>query len=109
MYFCNKQIYNCKSKQHYKMSYQIDEEVLLEHDIDTLPMRDLIVYNDDVNTFEHVIETLVAVCKHTPEQAEQCTIIIHFKGKCAVKKGSFEELIPMRTALCDRGLSAEIS
>lgn len=91
------------------MSYQIDEEVLLEHDIDTLPMRDLIVYNDDVNTFEHVIETLVAVCKHTPEQAEQCTIIIHFKGKCAVKKGSFEELIPMRTALCDRGLSAEIS
>lgn len=91
------------------MGYQLDEEVLLEHDVDTLPMRDLIVYNDDVNTFEHVIETLIAVCKHTPEQAEQCTIIIHFKGKCAVKKGSFEELIPMRTALCDRGLSAEIS
>lgn len=91
------------------MGYQIDEEVLLEHDVDTLPMRDLIVYNDDVNTFEHVIETLITVCKHTPEQAEQCTIIIHFKGKCAVKKGSFEELIPMRTALCDRGLSAEIA
>jgi len=91
------------------MGYQLDEEVLLEHDVDTLPMRDLIVYNDDVNTFEHVIETLIAVCKHTPEQAEQCTIIIHFKGKCAVKKGSFEELIPMRTALCDRGLSAEIA
>ena len=91
------------------MGYQLDEEVLLEHDVDTLPMRDLIVYNDDVNTFEHVIETLIAVCKHTPEQAEQCTIIIHFKGKCAVKKGSFEELIPMRTALFDRGLSAEIA
>lgn len=91
------------------MSYQIDEEVLLENDVDTLPMRDLIVYNDDVNTFEHVIDTLIKVCNHTAEQAEQCTLIIHFKGKCAVKKGSFEDLKPLRAALCDRGLSAEIA
>ena len=91
------------------MSYQIEEEVLLDHDIDTLPMRDLIVYNDDVNTFDHVIDTLIKVCGHTSEQAEQCTVIIHYKGKCGVKRGSFEELIPLRTALCDRGLSAEIS
>ncbi|MEY3417422.1 MAG: hypothetical protein RL711_983 [Bacteroidota bacterium] len=91
------------------MAYQIEEEVLLEHEMDTLPMRDLIVYNDDVNTFEHVIDTLIKVCKHSNEQAEQCTIVIHFKGKCAVKKGSFEDLIPFRTAICDRGLSAEIS
>jgi ATP-dependent Clp protease adaptor protein ClpS len=91
------------------MAYQIEEEVLVDHEMDTLPMRDLIVYNDDVNTFEHVIDTLIKVCKHSSEQAEQCTIVIHFKGKCAVKKGSFEDLIPLRTAICDRGLSAEIS
>lgn len=70
--------------------------------------KDLIVFNDDFNTFDHVIETLVQVCNHTLEQAEQCTILIHYKGKCAVKKGTLSELKPMRTAICDRGISAEI-
>ena len=70
--------------------------------------RDLIVYNDEVNTFDHVIDTLLKVCRHSPEQAEQCTLIVHYKGKCAVKAGSFEELTPMRQAICDRGISAEI-
>jgi len=69
---------------------------------------DLVVYNDDVNTFDHVIESLIKVCKHEVTQAEQCTWIIHYNGKCQVKHGSFEKLEPMCTALLDRGISAEI-
>lgn len=70
--------------------------------------RDLIVYNDDINTFDHVIESLIKVCKHEVEQAEQCTYIIHFNGKCQVKRGEYEKLEPMCTALLDRGITAEI-
>ena len=76
--------------------------------IEITELKDLIVFNDDVNTFEHVIETLIKVCKHTPEQAEQCTLLIHYKGKCAVKKGSYEELRPMREAICEVGIDAKI-
>ena len=70
--------------------------------------KDLVVYNDDVNTFDHVIESLIKVCKHEVEQAEQCTWIIHFNGKCQVKRGEYEKLEPMCTALLERGISAEI-
>ena len=70
--------------------------------------KDLLIYNDEVNTFEHVIDSLVKVCKHETIQAEQCTWIIHYNGKCAVKKGEFESLKPMRDALCDRGIDAKI-
>jgi ATP-dependent Clp protease adaptor protein ClpS len=69
---------------------------------------DLVVFNDDVNTFDHVINTLIEICEHSSEQAEQCTLIIHYKGKCTVKSGNFEKLIPMRQAICNRGISAEI-
>jgi ATP-dependent Clp protease adaptor protein ClpS len=69
---------------------------------------DLVVFNDDVNTFEHVIRTLIKVCDHTPEQAEQCTYLIHFKGKCTVKTGSFDELRPLREAICEAGIDAKI-
>ncbi len=68
----------------------------------------LVLHNDDVNTFDFVISSLMKVCKHTPEQAEQCTWLVHYKGKCDVKSGSYEFLEPMCTALLDRGLSAEI-
>ncbi|CCH55414.1 ATP-dependent Clp protease adaptor protein ClpS [Fibrisoma limi BUZ 3] len=71
-------------------------------------VHNLVVFNDDVNTFDHVIETLIDVCGHTPEQAEQCTLLIHFKGKCTVKNGSWEELVPMRNEICRRGISAEV-
>jgi ATP-dependent Clp protease adaptor protein ClpS len=84
------------------------EELALLEEVQTSEMLDLVVFNDDVNTFEHVINTLIKVCGHGPEQAEQCTLIIHHKGKCAVKKGSFEELKPMRQSVCDHGISAEI-
>ncbi len=70
--------------------------------------KDLLIYNDEVNTFEHVIDSLVKVCKHEIIQAEQCTWIIHYNGKCAVKKGEFESLKPMRDALCERGIDAKI-
>jgi len=83
------------------------EEVLVEELVD-LDACDLIVYNDEVNTFNHVTQILIKVCKHTAEQAEQCTIIIHFKGKCAVKKGGYEELKPFCMAILDAGIQAEI-
>jgi ATP-dependent Clp protease adaptor protein ClpS len=69
---------------------------------------DLIVYNDDVNTFEHVIASLVDICEHQLFQAEQCTWIIHHNGKCSVKRGSFEKLEPMHQAFMDRQISAKI-
>ncbi|HMU46151.1 MAG TPA: ATP-dependent Clp protease adaptor ClpS [Chitinophagaceae bacterium] len=68
----------------------------------------LIVWNDDVNTFEWVIETLVQVCGHSEEQAEQCAYIIHFQGKYAVKNGSYDELKPQRDAIIDRGINATV-
>lgn len=68
----------------------------------------LIVWNDDVNTFDWVIETLVKICGHTQEQAEQCALLIHFQGKYAVKQGSYQELEPMCTAITDRMISATI-
>jgi len=70
--------------------------------------HEIILYNDDVNTFDHVIDSLVKVCKHEIEQAEQCTWIIHYNGKCQVKRGEFEKLEPLCVALLDRGISAEI-
>ena len=80
---------------------------VLEDVVET-DVHNLVVFNDDVNTFEHVIETLIDVCKHTPEQAEQCTLLIHYKGKCAVQNGSWDELVPMRNEICRRGISAEV-
>src|SRR6478609_1755614 len=68
----------------------------------------LIVWNDEVNTFEWVIETLMEVCNHSFEQAEQCAYIIHFKGKYAVRHGSYDELKPMCEAITERGIGATL-
>lgn len=68
----------------------------------------LVVFNDDFNTFEHVIYTLIKVCKHSREQAEQCTYLIHYKGKCAVKEGKRELLNPMARAICEAGIDARV-
>ncbi len=70
--------------------------------------NEIVLYNDDFNTFDHVIFTLIKVCKHTSEQAEQCAILVHYKGQCTVKTGVFEELKPQCTQLLEAGLSAEI-
>lgn len=68
----------------------------------------LVLYNDEVNTFDWVIESLIKICKHDLLQAEQCSLIVHHNGKCAVKNGGFDDLKPMKEALVDRGLSATI-
>jgi ATP-dependent Clp protease adaptor protein ClpS len=91
-----------------KTSHQEQELVDVLEVIDVTDVKDLIVFNDDFNTFDHVIQTLIRVCKHTTEQAEQCTWLIHYKGKCAVKSGSMDELKPMREAICDAGIDARI-
>lgn len=70
--------------------------------------HEIILYNDDVNTFDFVIDSLIDVCEHTLEQAEQCTILVHYKGKCAVKTGEYKDLEPRCTRLLELGLSAEI-
>lgn len=70
--------------------------------------KKLVVYNDDVNTFDWVIQSLVEVCNHNPLQAEQCSMLIHYKGKAAVKEGELDELKPMKDGLSDRGLSVTI-
>lgn len=90
--------------QHSWESESQDEEVLLLEE----NQHTLVLHNDEVNTFDFVIDSLVHVCKHSLIQAEQCTWLVHFKGKCEVKSGTFEFLKPMCTALLDRGLSAEI-
>ncbi len=84
----------------------ISEEVLVSEAVKN--NNEIVLFNDDVNTFDHVIATLIQVCKHTSEQAEQCAILVHYKGKCTVKTGDLKELIPQCTQLLEAGLSAEI-
>ncbi len=85
-------------------------ETLFEEEVveKQVAQHNLIVYNDDVNTFDHVIESLIKVCNHDAVQAEQCTMLIHYKGKCDVKSGEYTKLTDMCTALLDRGISAEV-
>ena len=85
---------------------QYDEEVLVLDATDEV--YKLVLYNDDIHTFDYVIDNLIDICKHTLEQAEQCTILVHYKGKCTVKTGSFDELKLQCTQLLEAGLSAEI-
>lgn len=70
--------------------------------------KQLILYNDDFNTFDFVIDTLIEVCGHEPKQAEQCTLVIHYKGKCAVKSGSLDKLNPMHKEMINRKLTSNI-
>lgn len=85
---------------------QILEEVSIEELLGN--QNTIVLFNDDVNTFDHVIETLMNVCNHEPLQAEQCALLVHYKGKCDVKSGEINDLAPMCSALLDAGLSAEI-
>lgn len=82
------------------------EELLLQEEVIT--QNEIVLYNDEVNTFDHVINTLIYACDHTPEQAEQCSIIVHHNGKCTVKTGELTDLKPRCSMLLDAGLSAEI-
>ena len=90
--------------------YNHKEQENPEFDLEVKSSRlhEIILYNDDINTFDHVIRTLIEVCEHTPEQAEQCSLIVHYKGKCSVKSGTYDELEPKCIRLHAAGLSAEI-
>jgi ATP-dependent Clp protease adaptor protein ClpS len=92
----------------YNPGIQWQTEERGDTDVLTEELHNLIVWNDDVNTFDWVIESLVDVCEHESMQAEQCALIIHHKGKCGVKKGTFDELRPKAEALIDRGIQATI-
>jgi ATP-dependent Clp protease adaptor protein ClpS len=80
----------------------------IDTDVATQALFSLVVWNDEVNTFEWVIETLVTICHHSQEQAEQCAYIIHFRGKYAVKQGDYDELKPLCDAITERGIGATL-
>jgi ATP-dependent Clp protease adaptor protein ClpS len=87
-------------------------EILEQETVKTIlkdeAIKALILYNDDFNTFEFVTESLIKVCKHDSLQAEQCTYLVHYTGKCVVKNGPTKKLKPLCEALLERGLSARI-
>ena len=87
-----------------KTDFAEDLDLLTE----TSPNFTLIVWNDEVNTFEWVIETLIEVCNHTQEQAEQCAMLINTKGKYAVKNGSYDNMKPQCDAITERKIGATI-
>jgi len=91
-------------------SNSFDADLELEQQMETIARspRALVIHNDDFNTFDFVIETLVEVCGHEPLQAEQCTYIIHHSGKCAVKTAMFKRLQPIWAEITHRGLTATI-
>ncbi len=88
------------TKEKIKEEIDVVEKEVVQHEI--------ILFNDDVHSFDYVINSLMDICEHTLEQAEQCTYLVHYKGKCAVKTGEFEKLKPSCTRLLEVGLSAEI-
>lgn len=94
------------------MKFNHNPQRIIEEDIELLEFGNktykLVLHNDDFNTFDFVIECLIKICHHTLEQAEQCTILVHYKGKCTVKTGSLEYLTPMHQKLLSCGLTSEI-
>ncbi|MCB0668352.1 MAG: ATP-dependent Clp protease adaptor ClpS [Saprospiraceae bacterium] len=89
-------------------SHDTDESVLTDELVNTGKSAQIVVYNDDVNTFDWVIECFIEILQHSYEQAEQLSLLIHFKGKAIVKTDTYEALKPKKDALVDRGLSAVI-
>ena len=86
----------------WKEDYE-EDLLLLEEQI-----HQIILHNDEFNTFDYVIDCLMEICEHSEEQAEQCAHLVHYKGKCDVKRGTMEDLIPRHHKLLDKGLSTEI-
>lgn len=96
--------YSSRNYEDPKREYEEEVAVLEQED----EVYKLVLWNDDVHTFDFVIEALIEICGHTPEQAEQCTILVHYKGKCTVKTGSLEILKPMHEKLLSLELTSEI-
>ncbi|HKJ43098.1 MAG TPA: ATP-dependent Clp protease adaptor ClpS [Sunxiuqinia sp.] len=91
-----------------KAEEQTKKEPIQDQSTEEQNERILVLHNDDHHSFDYVIEALMNICDHDPEQATQCTLITHYKGKCDVKKGSFTYLSPMKKALVARELTATI-
>ena len=96
--------HNIKNYENPKRQYE--EDVLVLENIDEV--YKLVLHDDDIHTFDYVIDALISACKHSPEQAEQCTMLVHFKGKCTVKTGSMDVLKPMHEKLLSKSLTSEI-
>jgi ATP-dependent Clp protease adaptor protein ClpS len=94
------ELFKMSTKRKEKESVDVLEKEELQHE--------LVLFNDEVNTFDFVIDSLISVCEHTDEQAHQCTLIVHYKGKCVVKTGELSDLKPRCSKLLELGLSAEI-
>lgn len=88
------------TKEKIQEDFDVLEQEMQEHQI--------VLFNDDVHTFDFVIDSLIDVCEHSIEQAEQCTYLVHFKGKCTVKTGDLDDLKPRCSKLLQLGLSAEL-
>lgn len=99
-------VYSCQTPLDMSAKERLQESLLVDEQEKSL--NEIVLFNDEVNTFDHVIRTLIDVCEHTPEQAEQCSIIVHHNGKCTVKTGEYSDLKPRCTRLLQAGLSAEI-
>jgi ATP-dependent Clp protease adaptor protein ClpS len=97
-------IYNSKNYENPQREYEEDVALMEKED----EIYKIVLWNDDVNTFDDVIEALMEICEHTLEQAEQCTMLVHYKGKCTVKTGGLEKLKPMHEKLLSRSLTSEI-
>lgn len=95
-----------------KNIFSINQDAEFDIELELAPAqvadKQIVLYDDDVNSFDFVIESLITICKHESVQAEQCTYLVHHKGRCSVKKGSYEELEGMCSALLEKGLTAEI-
>lgn len=89
-----------------KFQEKYQEELLVEEEV--IKQNEIVLFNDDVNTFDYVIDTLIYACDHEPLQAEQCAMLVHYKGKCIVKTGAYDDLKPRCSKLLQAGLSAEI-
>lgn len=96
----NRKMVEMNTKRKEKESVDVLEKEELQHE--------LVLFNDEVNTFDFVIDSLISICEHTDEQAHQCTLIVHYKGKCTVKTGDLSDLKPRCSKLLELGLSAEI-
>lgn len=101
--------HNFEAEEDLEMAVKEKKLSALETDQNDAQQRRLILFNDEVNTFDFVIESLIEICKHDPLQAENCALIAHFKGKCPVKNGSLESLKPYYTSLSNRQLTVEIN
>ena len=108
-------IYGTRLDENYFSFIKTLFQKLIDKKVNVLVYKDYYEYlknhislNDEVNTFDHVIDTLIYACEHDPEQAEQCAILVHYKGRCTVKTGIYDELEPRCSMLIEAGLSAEI-